>query len=225
MESPAAPEVAIDEQCIDGAATPEAGGDAQDALPPDAGLRAKLDRLLARLDRLWKSNAKHELHDLKTRHMTGTLLNELLGPPTKRLPHGEATLSLVGQRCQVSESELSRMRWFAHLVPDFDDLQITLDRLKTESILSEAPTVRSWTQLKSLLPALKVLKSGKKCKPAARRTRPVWGRVLKHLDSVTSELAQADSSPEGESKEQLLAKLREFSELMSSRFQITLSVD
>ena len=228
MEPSAAPGAVIDELGIEGAAPPEAGGDDQDALSNEDGLRAKQDRLLVQLAKIWKANEEHELGDLKTWYTTGLLLNRELGPPNKRLPHGEETLKLVGERCQVSELELSRMRWFAHLVPDFDDLRGMLAQLESEEIRSETSVVRSWTRLKALLPDLKALmdfKSGNSRKPAARRTRPAWGKVLKLLDRAKAELAQVDSAADGEPGEQLLAELRELSELMSSRFQITISND
>src|SRR4051812_2946383 len=93
---------------------------------------AREDReLLRRLAKLWKS---HHVRDLGVRWKTGELLNRRLGPPTARLSHGRRVLKRAAERLQVAESDLSRMRWFAHLFKSAEDLQ------------GSHPDVRSWTK-------------------------------------------------------------------------------
>src|SRR4051795_8430934 len=78
------------------------------------------EQLLEQLANLWKTFIKH---DFQVRREVGALLNEKLGPPDKRLPHGTQTLKKAASRLEVAESDLSRFRWFAHRFSSVEDFQ------------------------------------------------------------------------------------------------------
>jgi len=111
----------------------DGGDDAAAGTPPE-------DALLHELWQLWQA---HHRRGLEVRHQTGLILNRRFGPPTERQAYGEATLKRYSERLGVSESDLSRMRWFAHR---FESL---------EAMRAEHPQVTSWTAVKELLASLR----------------------------------------------------------------------
>jgi hypothetical protein len=102
---------------------------------------AHLDEfLLAELTQLWQA---HHRRGLEVRHQTGVLLNNHFGQPTERQAYGEATLKHCSASLGVAESDLSRMRWFAHHFESVEDLS------------NKHPTVTTWTKVKELLASLR----------------------------------------------------------------------
>lgn len=120
--------------------------------------------LFDRLKTMWQD---HLERGLELRHRTGAMLNARYGSPAVRQKHGEATFIKLSKLIGVAESEISRMRWFAHLF-------ISLSDLKTKH-----STTTTWTQVKTLLAQLRattdVKAQGNRKKVGAKR--PV-GRVI-----------------------------------------------
>jgi len=114
------------------------------------------DALLRELSQLWQA---HRRCGLVVRHRTGLVLNSQFGPPTERQTYRSAALKDCSKRLGVSESELSRMRWFAH---HFESL---------EALGVEHPKITTWTSVKELLATLRQ-------PDAARRERAVGDIVM-----------------------------------------------
>ena len=156
---------------------------------------------LGRLAALWQTRRRR---GLEIRHQTGVFLNRRLGPPTGRQRYGGEVLKSVGERLQISESELSRMRWLAHLAPDLAGFQ------------KKHPEIDSWMQFKRALPNLKPPK-GDKAKGASRdRSNPTSRGIVKPLKSLTKKLRRMGSLPAGKRGEALRETLRELIEVAQS---------
>lgn len=80
---------------------------------------------------------------LEVRFNTGLLVNRRIGNPDKRQPHSGRVIKALSLRLHKSESELSRMRWFAFLFTSFENFR------------KEFPNVRTWTQVKDLITRLR----------------------------------------------------------------------
>jgi len=107
------------------------------------------------LVKLWRH---HRERGLEVRRATGERLNARLGLPTERLAHGRQVLKKVAEKLQIAESDLSRMRWFAHLFGSVKTFQ------------EQHPEVISWAKVKELLPSLMPAARGKRAKaPSAGR--------------------------------------------------------
>lgn len=106
----------------------------------ERGAHADEGALLKALGRLWKT---HHRRGVDVRHRTGVLLNRHLGPPTERQPYGAAVLRRCSAALGVAESDLSRMRWFAHAFESVADLA------------ARHPDATTWTQVRALLAALR----------------------------------------------------------------------
>jgi hypothetical protein len=155
-------------------------------------------RLFGQLAQLWQG---HHLRDLETRHRTGLLLNKRLGPPIKAQLYGPGVLKRAAEECRTAQSELSRMRWFAHL---FD----TLDRFQ-----KEYPGVKSWTEVKELLPGLKPHKGSEAGGQTATPSRPATGGVSRSLTGLIKKLKGMESIPKGRPGKALRGKLQELIEV------------
>ena len=156
---------------------------------------------LGRLAALWQTRRRR---GLEIRHQTGVFLNRRLGPPTGRQRYGGEVLKSVGERLRISESELSRMRWLAHLAPDLAGFQ------------KKHPEIDSWMQFKRALPNLKPPK-GDKAKGASRdRSNPPSGGLVKPLKSLTAKLRRMAPIPGGKRGEALRESLRELIEAAQS---------
>jgi len=92
------------------------------------------------LSRRWKSSHRE---DLKLRHFTGLWLNDQHGPPTSRQDYGKGTLRKYQTSLGVGESDVSRMRWFAHEFKSVEDLK------------AKHPKATSWTKVKEVLAKLR----------------------------------------------------------------------
>jgi len=156
------------------------------------------ERLFRQLAELWR---RHHRKGLETRHRTGVLLNERLGPPEEAQAYGRGVLKEAGKVCRIAQSDLSRMRWFAHL---FD---------KLEAFQQEHPGVNSWTEVKELLPRLKPRKGGETGDQTATRSRTATGGVTRSLTGLIKKLEGMESIPEGGPGEALRGKLQELIEV------------
>jgi len=95
--------------------------------------------LLNELLPLWQD---HQNRGLDLRHRTGARINAVYGPPTERQAYRGATLQRHSEMLGVSESDISRMRWFAHHFSSVEDLK------------TKHPTATSWTKVKTLIAQL-----------------------------------------------------------------------
>jgi len=159
-----------------------------------SGVEQLIDQLVAQ----WLGNHRK---DLEIRHWTGVLLNERLGPPYEAQAYGPGVLKRVGEECRISQSEISRMRWFAHR---FD----TLDRFRQEH-----PEVNSWTEFKEMLPDLKPRKGGETGGQTATPSRTATGGVTRSLTGLIKKLQGMDPIPKGRSGKALRGKLQELIEV------------
>jgi len=174
----------------------------------DRAILAKDRKLVDRLVKLWRSNAEH---DLGTRHQTGGLLNERLGPPTERQSHGQRVLKTSAERLGIAESDLNRMRWFAHLVD-------------VTALRQDHPEVDSWTKFKDELTNLKAEYGYGARKPAANPSRPAFGGFARSLTNLTTKLIGLDSQPDDAERARLVDALRALAEAASSRLKINIEV-
>lgn len=169
----------------------------------------KVDRLLVQLNQLWK--ARHVL-DLETRHQTGVLLNELLGPPTERQSYGGKVLEKVSKRLRLPMGELSRMRHFAHRFPKLADLQ------------RKRPDV-TWTGVRELLPSLAQKKGGKeKARGKKRGKSGILRRLTSSLQTAASSFRRLASAPDDEQKVKLLQQVRDIVKAASRCLKVRWSV-
>ena len=123
----------------------------QDLTPED-------HQLIGQLTHLW---GPYQRQGLEVRWETGALLNARLGPPTKRLAHGQRVLKTVAERLQIAECDLSRMRWFSHHFKSVEDLQ------------EKHSEIRTWTQVKELLVTLNAgCGNGEKSSKAGSKKKP-----------------------------------------------------
>jgi len=175
----------------------------------DRAASAEDRKLVDRLVRLWKADAGR---DLGTRHKTGKLLNERLGPPDKRQPHARRVLKMVVDELGIAESDLNRMRWFAHLFADVAALR------------QDRPEVTNWTRFKETLPSLVPPRGDAARKPAANPSRPAFGGFARSLANLTAKLIGLDSRPDDAERAKLVDGLRELAEAASSRLMIKVVV-
>jgi len=150
-------------------------------------------RLLDRVAKLWGDHAER---DLGTRHQTGRLLNERLGSPDERLPHARRVLKMVAKRLGIAESDLNRMRWFAHRFVD------------VAAFRKQHPEVVNWTGVKEVLPSLKPAKGGKARVPSANPSRPALRGVVKSCTNLASKLIGLDFEPGEAERDEFLDAFR-----------------
>jgi hypothetical protein len=155
-------------------------------------------RLIGQLAELWRD---HRRRGLETRHRTGVLLNEHLGPPTEGQPYGGGDLRRVGRELGIAESDLCRMRWFAHR---FDSLA---------AFQQAHPEVNSWTGVKDLLPSLNPREGGGAGGRTANPSPPAVGGVARFLTGLIKQLRGMGSIPGGRRGEAVRGKLRELIEV------------
>jgi len=159
------------------------------------------ERLFSQLAELWHG---HHRTDLETRHWTGVLLNKRLGPPDEAQAYGQRVLERAAEACRIAQSEISRMRWFAHL---FD----TLDRFRQAH-----PEVNTWTGFKELLPGLKPRKGDKAKEQTTTLSRTATGGVTRSLTGLIKKLQGMDPIPKGGPGEALRRKLQELIKVVKS---------
>jgi hypothetical protein len=143
---------------------------------------------LSQLGVRWR---KHRGRDLDLRHQTGAFLNRHLGPPDVRLPHGERVLKLAAKELGTSESELSRLRWFAHHFSDLRELE------------KKHPKVTSWTQVRSLLPRLSANNREPGTAPDTEARSHRLKQVERSADALAAKLRQLPAGLTGAERSEL----------------------
>jgi hypothetical protein len=166
-------------------------------------------KLLDRLVKLWRS---HVERDFETRHQTGRLLNERLNPPTERQPQGQRVLKTAAKELGVAESDLSRMRWLAHLFADVAALR------------QAHPEITNWTRFKEALPSLVPVKGGEARKTTVSPSRPALRGVVRSCTNLASMLDGLDFQPGDAEREKLVDGLRELAEAAYRRLKIRVEV-
>jgi hypothetical protein len=124
--------------------------------------------------------------DLELRYDTGKLLNERYDTPDKRQNRGQGVLKDAAAQLGVAESELSRMRRFAHEFESFDDFE------------QSHPEATTWTDVKAILPKLNQGGTSKTSAP-----KPSVSRLKGTFTSLTSKLKQAQKSLTADEKKEL----------------------
>ena len=170
-------------------------------------------RLFDKLVKLW---ASHNERSLQVRQETGSLLNDRLGPPTKRQGRGRRVLAQAAQSLQIAESELNRMRWFAYLSKD------------EQSCWGNTPSdKRSWTQFKERLPSLIAAakgSAGPRGSASDKKKVVATTGIFKLMDSASYQLRADARKVEGAEKEELIAKLRDLISAVSESTGIGLQL-
>jgi hypothetical protein len=119
---------------------------------------------------------------------------------------------VASKRLHIHQSELNRMRWFAHL-----------SKGKKSFWGDIPPSDRSWTRFKTILPRLiAAVKGGPK--PNARmgntRSSSVINGVLRSIRSAASKLRSEGSSVNEAKKNELIRDLRDFASAVANRVGI-----
>lgn len=156
------------------------------------------------LDQLAKQWQTYEHSGLVVRHEIGTLLNDHLGSPTKRLPQGERTLKKAAERLAVSESELSRMRWLA------DEFVNLADLLKAH------PECNTWTKFKALLPKLKLSQDGEATDVAHSRESVSHHAILRSVKMLREKIRSLESVQASELDPKLREELKGLAEQVTN---------
>jgi len=132
--------------------------------------------LFNELSKLWQN---HHSRGLKLRHLTGTRLNDRFGPPTERQAYGKATSQQLSEKLGVAESDLSRMRWFAHHFGSVQELK------------EKHPTVTNWTKVKMLIAQLRQPQVPAASAPSNEKKLVAARPVAPVIDAVRAVQAQA----------------------------------
>jgi len=169
------------------------------------------DQLLDRLVELWTC---YQTHGLEVRWRVGAELNGRLGAPVERQPYGRAILKVAAERLEVSESELSRMRWFAHHFTSLADLQ------------ARHPAVDSWAKVKELLPSLNPKKVEKdESSPSTGRTSKAFiTGFIRSLRIISDKLRRAEVTPDDKDRTMIRESLQELLEVAREHFQLEIEI-
>jgi len=173
-------------------------------------ITTKDGRLVARLVKLWRS---HEVGGLEVRLKMGAELNKQLGAPTGRQPHGQAVLKEAGKRLGIGESDLSRMRWFAH---HFKEGLADFRRRHRDA--------DSWAKVKELLPTLNATKATKPAPSAGRVTVSRCAVVFKALEAACSRVRTMTSKPTEVDREKFRTLLKKLLDAAKVRFRLGVSI-
>jgi hypothetical protein len=163
---------------------------------------------LKQLGERWGS---HRKADLGLRHQTGMVLNQRLGPPTERQRHRKKVLKQAAKHLGIAESELSRMRWFAHLFKNLKDLQ------------RRYPKVTSWTEVRGLLVSLKPNKRRERQAPETRDKPASLKKVCRLGDQLCAELRQVQFALADTERSQIEQLFKELASAVPRRAGIRVS--
>jgi len=142
---------------------------------------AKYESMLCSLVVMGASIGKY---DLRMRWDMGLLMNEHLGSPTKRQPHGKAVLKEAARRLGTSQSELHRMRWAAHHFVSPDACQ------------EKHPGTDSWAKVKKLLPSLRQkMKKGRKSSRSTTPNKGIYPKLARQVEAISSKLRNSEDTP------------------------------
>jgi len=191
--------------------------------PTEAGENQSLDRAAKRLLKdkelslLVKRWRDVHVEDVELRLATGKLLNKHLGNPNTRQTRGKGVLEEVCKRLQISVSDASRFRKFAHLFRSADDLK------------KRFPDVVSWTwtRVRDLLPKLDSngeLKSDAQAKPDNQEEIPTFDGFLQSLSDLSLDVAEVESQPDDDEVKDLIAASEDLAAAISDRFNVQVSV-
>jgi hypothetical protein len=163
-----------------------ASTESQILLTPD-----EFNTRLGKLAERWKT---HSESDLKIRHDAGSLLNARFGSPEKRQKQGEKVLKEAAEQLGTAESELSRMRWFAHHFKTPDDLSQRYSEAKT------------WSAVKDLLPSLR---PGKKTSDGDKGRKAI-AALKSSLTKLTSKLKESLKDLSSDERKDLQERCQDF---------------
>ena len=168
---------------------------------------------LKELAEKWK--AQHG-KDLEIRYETGVVLNERFKEPTERQKRGDEVLKGAAKQLGVHESDLSRMRWFAHLFKSPDDLR------------SQHPDVTNWTSFKDLPPQLQRQRagSGQSSSGASTPKKTHWLRTVKGaLQKISTAEGEKGIALTPEEAKDLLAQFMKVAQAIGGRLRVRVSVE
>jgi len=174
------------------------------------------EQLLKKLAALWKS---HNERDLEVRLKMGKLLNDRLGNPAVRLSYGQQVLKKAARQLHIAESDLSRMRWFAHHFGSVKDFQ------------SEHPKVGSWTKVKELIAKLSAAGNGdgaaspKEEPSCGEKGAAVIGGILRSLGNTTERFRQNDFALDDAIRERLRKAIRQLLEVVGEPLQFRFEIE
>jgi len=167
-------------------------------------------QVLAELIQLWQ---QHRQRGLEVRHQTGLVLNKQFGPPTARQPYGFKTLRHYSKHLGLAESELSRMRWFAH---HFSALEV---------LKAQHPAVITWTQVKELLSSLQDPPEKTAAAKGIRKTKPVAKRQIRRIVQamrvVQTHVAKVQHRPSDADRTALLEALDRMTKAVEQCLAVT----
>ena len=159
--------------------------------------------VLDRLKGLWGRNRRH---GLRVRHITGKLLNGLLGTPADRQIYGEGTIRKASEQLGISRVEIYRMRRFADQFPDWSSF---------DSVHPSA----SWTLVKRLL-----ADSGKNVRIANRSCTPTSVEGVRRTLQKLAKRLHGERMRDAASQSKLLPELKELAEAIHDAFGIVLTI-
>jgi len=138
-----------------------------------------------------------EEDDLALRHETGQLLNERFGDPGNRQENGQEVLKKAAETLLLAQSELSRMRWFAHHFESVEDLK------------DQYPDSTTWSAVKELLPDLKPKQNTNGSTKASKpKSSSALKGITKKLDNLSSVVKEVHSELTSNERKDLLAKFK-----------------
>lgn len=166
--------------------------------PAANGSANKDAQLIGKIVKLW---ADEHTRSLAVRRETGSLLNARLGSPAERQPRGQSVLKQAADKLHIAESELNRMRWFAHLSQD------------EKSCWGEVPPgSRTWTKFKEILPDLIAASKGnekRKRSSGEGKSPAVVDGLLRLISSATSKLRTDEFTVDETKREKLIEGLQD----------------
>jgi len=162
---------------------------ASQALLSEKEFSRQLDQLASRWD------SSHQA-DLQLRHETGVLLNHRFGSPDERQSHGEKVMARAAKKLGKTEAELYQLRWFAHHFEPMTDLE------------RRFPKVKTWTEVRDLLPTLRQRKKGKKAQPRKVKRSNIRP-ITTSLATLTKALGRLQDCPTEDTLAKLVAKFQE----------------
>jgi len=180
-----------------------------------------VEEFTKRLGDLVKSWKSHHDEGLEIRHKTGKLFNDHFGNPTERLSRGKGILKGAAKQLQLAESEISRMRRFAHHFESIQDLK------------SRYPNAQNWTAVKALLPKLKSkdqMQKKESSGSAVSRTKAVkktsrqFSQVKQFLTKLSSTVSKVRKVLNETERKVLVEKFQNLCNLVSERLKIQVSV-
>ena len=166
----------------------------------------QLDEAIRKLVALWEP---HHQGGLTVRCETGRTLNELLGSPLVRQEHGASTLERVSDQIGVSRSELSRMRKFAHVIPDL------------EAFHRDYPQCNTWTKVKVFLGTIDM--TGQPVPKEAKATPPAKG-VCRSIHSLQKKVEGVESDLTTDDRQRVITALEELAQAICGALSITVQV-